>query len=290
MTRTGHRNKTPLPEDQEEELPETFEEIPAKRGNISYTFRIAELLGKCDSDATPTYTLYKYDNPGNPDDKSFIERYVREDPPTEDEIGRAFGSGRYLLMLAMPNGADTLCRTYRFRVNERYDKIAYPQAAAVPQSFAPVEKGLTGIQLIEIVERMMSRFIPLFIRNPDPDIKKLLFQNYQDTAEILKKQNLSTIKALTELRESGDNMQGEEVPEKETSIIEQIAPFLQQFLPLLTGGGAKAEAASSIVKATPQFAKIMQDRGQYKRLITHLDKTEGKEKVDKILSVLKLKR
>ncbi len=295
MPRTGHkRNTLPLPpEDREEELSEAYvEEIPLKKGSFSYTFRIAELLEKCNSDSTPTFTLYKFDNPGSPEDKSFVERYVREDPPTEDEIGRAFGSGRYVLMVAIPNGSDSICRVYKFRVNERYDKIAFPQASFALQTVPPAERGITGMQLIEIAERLASKFLPLFIRNPDPDFKKMLFQNYQDTAEILKKQHLSTIKSMEQIRElgSGDDMQGEEVAEKETSIIEQIAPYIQQFLPLLIGGGKKAEAASTIMKATPQFAAIIKDRGKYQKLIAHLDSTEGKDKVNKILTVLKLKR
>jgi len=281
--------------DDDSEAGEAFEEIEAKRGNISYTFRISELLAKCEIEETPTFTLYKYDNPSNAEEKSFIERYVRDDPPSEDEIGRSFGSGRYMLIMAVPyKKGESLCRVYRFRVHNRYDKIAYPQTAGIPQQQSQViVKDNSGIQMFEMIERLMKVLAPLLIRPSDPDLKSLIYQNYKDTAEVLKKQQLSTIRAFDGMRDQieqgGDDMP-DNTTEKEPTIIEQLAPFLQQFIPLLVGGGKRAEGVAAVARATPQFAAIVKDRGSFQRLLKHLDASEGKEKTDKILAVLKLKR
>lgn len=289
---TGHKEDSPDSEILEET--DTFEEMEIKRNNSSYSFRIQELLQKCDIEGTPTYTLYKYDNPVSGDEKSFIERYVQDDPPGEEVIGTSFGSGRYMLIMAVPwKGHDSLGRVYKFKVHSRYDKIAFQQPSVIPQQSQVIVKENSSVQMFDMFERFMRMITPLLIRPQDPDIKAMLFQNYRDTAEVLKKQQVSTIRAFEGMREQIETA-GEDMPtgtaEREPSIIEQITPFVQQFLPLLIGGGKKAEAASTLVKSTPQFAAIVKDRGNFQRLLKHLDTTEGKEKTDKILSALKLKR
>ncbi|MDD5688624.1 MAG: hypothetical protein PHE88_12420 [Elusimicrobia bacterium] len=288
---TGHA-KDELPELEESEA---FEEREVKRSNSTYSLRIQELLAKCEIQETPTFTLYKYENPVSGEEKSFIERYVQDDPPTEDVIGTSFGSGRYMLIMAAPTKVgESLARVYKFKINSRFDKLAFPQSAgAPPQQSQLIVRDNSSVQMFEMFERFMRMITPLLIRPADPDIKAFMMQNFKDTAEVLKKQQLSQVKAWEGMRDQIE-LAGEDMPtattEKETSIIEQITPFIQQFLPLLIGGGKKAEGVAAVARATPQFAAIVKDRGNFQRLLKHLDATEGKEKTDKILSALKLKR
>ncbi len=293
MSRTTGQQK--LNDEDSEVLSEAFEEIEAQRSNSTYSLRIQELLAKCDIEETPTFTLYKYENPVSGEEKSFIERYVQDDPPGEEIIGTSFGSGRYMLIMAAPTKTGkSLSRVYKFKIHSRFDKIAFPQTAGIPpQPGQVIVKDNSGVQMFEMIERLVRMLTPLLVRQSDPDLKALIFQNYRDTAEVLKKQNLQTIRAFGDMRDQleqgGDDMP-ETTTEKEPTIIEQLAPFLQQFLPVLIGGGKKAEGVAAVARATPQFAAIVKDRGSFQRLLKHLDTTEGKEKTDKILSALKLKR
>jgi hypothetical protein len=292
---TGQQQDT---NDEDSELSEAFEEIEAERSNSTYSLRIQELLSKCDIQETPTFTLYKYENPVSGEEKSFIERYVQDDPPGEEVIGTSFGSGRYMLIMAAPTKTGkSLSRVYKFKIHSRFDRLAFSPNAGMQQQPNQVivkDSGISGIQILEIIERVVKSFAPLLIRQTDPDLKSLMFQNYKDTAEVLKKQQLSTIRAFTDMRDQleqgGEDMPDTTTTEKEPTIIEQLAPFLQQFIPLLVGGGKKAEGVAAVARATPQFAAIVKDRGSFQRLLKHLDTTEGKEKTDKILSALKLKR
>jgi hypothetical protein len=80
-----------------------------------------------------------------------------------------------------------------------------------------------------------------------------------------------------------------EVDEK-PSIIDQFGPIIQQWLPLLLGGGPKAAAAGAIVQTVPQVQQIMKDKFQLRKIIAYLDQSNGPDKTDKLLAALKIQR
>src|SRR4030042_6693205 len=286
MSKTTERNKGTELEGDEIDRSDVFEEVEAKRGNITYTYRIRELLAKIELDESPSFTIYKFENPLQGDDKAFIAKFTQENPPDEDFIGREYGSGSYMRMMIAPAKKieHDLCRVYKFRVHSRYDKIAFPQpAGSIPQQqFFQPQKDST-LQAIEMFERLTRSMLPLLVRQQDPDMKALMFQNFKDTGDILKKQQMDMIRSFSALRDQGEDVANTVEEKNEPSIIEQFAPIIKHFLPLLLGGGKKAEAVSTLARATPQFAAVIKDRGMFKKLVKHLDDTRGKEDTDKAL-------
>lgn len=303
--RTGQQNIDPENERENEDL-STVEEFQDGDLNFepSFTQKITEFLQKAALDVQPVFYLYKYENYMNGEAKALIQKYKDCDPPDEDDIGRAFGSGRYLLCMAVPpsgNSKKGAMRAYRFRVHPHYDTIrnANSFVAPYPIDHRPAAVQTTGssslIEAVTILERLMLAMAPMMNREQNPDMQAMLLQNFNTTNSILKRQMLDNVDLLTDYQRKIADVQGEnmgtateELPGP--SIVEQIAPLLNEWLPRLLGGGAQAKAVQQVVKMSPQFSQIIKDRGKFKQLVSYLDKTRGKEETEKVLLALKLKR
>lgn len=282
----------------------TFEELDDSEAQIdkSYTQKIQEFLDKSKLDIAPTFYLYKYDNSINGDAKSLIKRYKDTDPPDEDDIGREFGSGRYLLAMTIPTCREWpkgCTRCYRFKLHQEYDKVRN-QYLALSQPAIPVQSVQrdTGVSdMFAMMERFIAMVLPLLQRDQNPDINALMYGNFRNTNEILKRQTMNNLELLKDYQRKVANISTEEDEEmnnspvqQETTILDQILPLVSEWLPRLINGNTESKALSNVVRSTPQFKQIVSDKTEFKRLITYLDKKEGAEKTDKILAALKLKR
>jgi len=284
------------------------EEIEIEKISPTITQKIDEFIAKQKlQDESITFYLYKYDDPRNGETKSLINKYQDCDAPDEHEIGMDFGSGRYLLMMSVPrqSNGQTLMRAYKFRVHHRYDSMMKSRELPIPaaQPVAPVQniqQAPSFTDLLAIIERMFSMMGPLINRPQNENVMDIMNQNYTAMGAMMKKSLMEQFSFMSELSKNflpgGENMnqvsynENDEVEETGSSIIEQFAPLLTQFLPMILGNGPQAQLAQNVVKHSPQFQKVVSDKAELNRIIQYLDDIQGPEKTDQVLQALRVKR
>jgi hypothetical protein len=268
---------------------------------ISVTQKISEFLAKQKIDEDqPSFYLYKYDDYRTGEGKSLINKYRDCDPPDEDDIGKEFGSGRYLLVMAIPrqlNGKG-LMRAYRFRVHPRYDSFIQKQKVLEPVreiQTQVVQSGPTFNDAFGMIERVLSIVSPLLNRPRDENVQNVLTQSYSTMGEMMKKSLMDQFRMMSELQKTmlipGETMPTttiEEEREVSPSILETLGPLLTEWLPKLLGGGPQAQVVQAAVKHSPQFQQILKDKVELNKIISYLKETQGEEKTDQILAALNI--
>lgn len=246
------------------------------------------------------YYLYKFDsNTGNA--KSFIHKYSAVEPPDEDTIGRTFGAGRYLVILAIPRcdkAPKGYMRSYQIKIHSYYDTLK--QAPAAPAPTIIQQSGGNFSDAFEMIAKIVAIITPLLQRSQQPqvpDMSAMLFKTYEATNEVLKKSMTENVKNLGEMQrkilslENGEmNTEVDTDEEEETSLLETLKPLIMEWLPKLIGNSPESKVVQSVVKNTPQFKRIISNKQEFKTLVSYLDQQQGKEVTDKVLGSLKLKR
>lgn len=278
-----------------EEFGEESGIMPTIQGRIYAFLQRAEL-----SEAEPVFTLFKYENYVSGEGKAFLQKFEDCDPPDEQSIARLYGSGRYLLILNVPpikGKSKGLTRTYRFRVHPAFDK-SDSTTPNLPQYLPQPHTGNGMVEAFGVLEKLLVMLVPLFNRPRDENVLGILNANYTAVNDLMKKQMQDNLRVLTDYQRSIADL-GEMQPMYETeqeeetttpSIIEQFGPLIQQWIPLLMGGGPQAKAAGAMVKAVPQVQQIMKDKIQLRRIINYLDQTNGPDATDQLLAALKIQR
>jgi hypothetical protein len=268
-------------------------------------------------EATPKLYLYKFDNPNDGKGKKLISRWENSEVPDEHGIGLMFGSGKYLMIATLPGLKKNNVKAWTFAIHPYYDELRRNQQIAgnppTVQGFPTIPTPLKvftepqpaqpnptemGLRMVREVIQMLS---PLLAQpksgNTVDNAGALMMQNYQMMQEVLKGNLVSNTKLYADMAKmardgvppADDTDEDEDEPEAQ-SIIEKIMPMLQEWLPVLLGEGPKARAAVATVKALPQFQELKGNPGELSRVVAYLDKTEGKEKADKLLKRLKVNR
>jgi len=271
--------------------------------SLSYIDQVNDFIGRNNLlETEAVYYLYKYDgNSGN--SKSFIHKYSEQDPPDEDTIGRTFGSGRYLVMLAIPRcekAPKGYMRAYNIKIHAHYDTLRIQQAPAAPAAPTIIQQSGGGFnEAFEMIAKIVAIITPLLQKSQQqqgPDMSAMLFKTYETTSEVLKRSMMENIKNQGELQrkmmalENGDTEVENDTEDEETSLIDTIKPLLLEWLPKLIGDSPQSKVVQQVVKNTPQFKQIINNKKEFKTLVTYLDQQQGKEITDKVLGSLKLKR
>lgn len=284
-----------------------FEEIDLKKVSLSLSYidRVNDFIKRNELlEVSTVYYLYKFDNVQSGQQKSFISKYTDNDAPDEDQIGKEFGSGRYLVVMAVSpceKAPEGLMRAYQIRIHPHYDTLRSKQTALpapVPQTTIIQQPANNLSDTIDVITKLIGAIAPLLAQRqqPGPDINALLFKTYENTSEVLKKNMIENVKVAADLQrklastENGGSEEMQTELEEETSLLETLKPLLVEWLPKLIGDNPQAKAVQTIVKTTPQFKQIISNKREFKTLVSYLDQQQGKETTDKILSNLKLKR
>lgn len=301
MSKNTRQNENDDGEQMVNETP--FEEYTEKDGFVdpSYLARINTFIAMAKADVSDaTCYLYKYDNYTSGEAKSTLHKYDGGDIPDQDEVGKQWGSGRYLLVLGIPasGGRKALMRAYKFRINPVYDiqRTGLPAAQQVPVSHDSGKNGMA--EAFTMLQGLLAMLIPLFQRpSESPDMNKILMGNFDMFGGLMKKQMMENIELMNDyqrrlqlVKEGADMRNDDEGEEQAATIIDQLKPLLAEWLPKLIGGGREAKVVSKIVKDSQMFKEIAKNQNMVRSLISYLDKEKGREESDKILSTLGMQR
>lgn len=295
--------KSEIPENDllEQDTPGGVEVQTEEFEALSYVDQINDFIARNNLlEIEAVYYLYKFDsNTGNA--KSFIHKYSAVEPPDEDTIGRTFGAGRYLVILAIPRcdkAPKGYMRSYQIKIHSYYDTLK--QAPAAPAPTIIQQSGGNFSDAFEMIAKIVAIITPLLQRSQQPqvpDMSAMLFKTYEATNEVLKKSMTENVKNLGEMQrkilslENGEmNTEVDTDEEEGTSLLETLKPLLLEWLPKLIGNSPESKVVQSVVKNTPQFKRIISNKQEFKTLVSYLDQQQGKEVTDKVLGSLKLKR
>jgi hypothetical protein len=271
----------------------------------SLSGRVMSFLQRIDiDDQSPVYYLSKYDHYGNGEQKAFVGKFEDCEPPDEAMIGARYGAGRYILTCQVPatNNRKAVCRVYRFRVSPSFDKSNSTSTLTpnhpIMQPPVVVNQQASMSEALAMVEKIMMMLVPLVNRPRDENVLGILQQNYSSVNDLMKKQMQDNLKMITDYQRTIASISEEtemattttDEPEDKPTIMEQFAPLIQQWMPILLGGGPRAAAAGALVQTVPQVQEILKDKLQLRKIISYLDNEHGVNKTDQILGALKIQR
>ena len=261
----------------------------------------------------PVYYVYKFDNPVSGAAKELISKTQFCEPPDEEEIGRAHGSGRYLICVSIAksaNRSDGKMRAYKIRLHKRYDDLkrendrqsnplTHPATASMPPP--AVMQNQPSYDVFGMMERMITMFTtminPLINRPRDENVQELIKSMYGTVGNMMQSSMMDNYKMIAEIKRNAieGNQDVNQIDttvdeEQQPTIINQIIPLLSEFLPKILGSGAKSEAVREVVRMTPQFKRLIRDRAELVRVIRYLDQTKGTDETNKILTALRVAR
>jgi hypothetical protein len=263
-------------------------------------------------------TLYKHDNPKGGREKVQVWEWHNE-IPSAHSIGLQFGSGRYTILFKIPK--KKAIRGYTFRLSEYYDEMRRAQNSPVSQlpgampPYYPVTGGKThatennGLEAsLNVIERIFSGMVmPMMARINQPavapaqlpDFSGMAMQNYQNMMTLAKTNALEmarmgrmlTDKTINDsIAGETDDMDTQDDPSRPPTILEQIMPLVNQFLPMLLNNNPAASAAVNVVKQMPQYKELAANPAQLAEVVNYLDKSKGKAATTKILKKLNIPR
>ena len=241
-------------------------------------------------------SLYRYINPSFGDRKSLVFQWEGT-MPSEHEIGITYGSGRYSVFVTLTDKTGKR-RIYnsKFRISEEYDKLKNGVIPQAQQANSTANFDAT----FNLIAKVITLFQPLLVTtkgNGDNKelMKDILMDNYKATNEILKRSAIDNTQFYNDIqRRAIDLPEVVEDEEESTGIsqlIQQIAPLIERFLPVITGkADVKQKAAIGLIRELPEYTGIIKDRKKTKALITFIDKQHGQEVTDRLLKKLGLTR
>jgi len=241
--------------------------------------------------------VYKYDNPTTGDLKVLCDR-LEEEIPDPHAIGLQYGSGRYMVMVSIPNGTtqERKVKGLRFRLHARYDELRKAAAGGGGASPVPLAVAVApqaslreGVEIVRSVVEMLAPLIAAQ-RSSSPDVSKILESSYDMTQAILRKSVENSQHLINQVQEARLAQNPADDRDEEPDFLGRVMPLLEQFLPVLLGGGAQAKTTAAMVRSLPQFSKVISNKDEMSRIVAWLDKMHGREKCDRLLSALRVNR
>lgn len=254
-----------------------------------------------------TVTLYKYDTPTGNERKSYVWQWTDE-TPTLHEIGNNWGSGKYLLIVSFPRLKDGRrpVRSYKFRIHQSFDlKRAmnpYMPMNGIPGTGFPamINQGSGQNNQLKEVLTMMQQMIlmlsPLIQKQESPVNQQAMLATVNLQNDIIKQSAKSNLELYRDMMANimsntqNHEVEDEEEEEKANGFLELLEPLLEKYLPLILGNSARSNTTIKTLKSLPQFKQVLNNKGELKRVIDHLDQTQGKDKTNKVLQKLKVQR
>lgn len=250
-------------------------------------------------------TLYKYVNSDQGTERSQIAEY-RNAVPSAHEIGIRFGSGKYIMILVVPKQGkrprQITTRTIRLHAN--YDNLMMDERKkSMPEAMQGINPYIIQQQLppqqdtmkatLSIMREVFAMLTPLLAsRNNTGNgggVKEII-QEYAALKDILKINAQDNINFYSEMQRKAIEMSPETIETEKPSIIEQLIPLLNNLVPALLKNDKKAIATVNTVKMMPQFKDVVNNTGDIKKLVDHLDKSYGKVKVNGLLKKFNIVR
>lgn len=273
----------------------------------STDFVLKQFLDRCDiEEEYYSVTLRKFDKPSGKN-SSIIDQW-EDEILSEHEIGIKYGPGRYILIINAKdkNGKDRV-GSKRIKLHDRYQKLheeylltggnLYTKENVVSNPINNNSFGNDPIsQSLNIMRQMMSMFLPLITaqNNKNQDPGEMMAGVYKSINSAMKNSLLDNTQMFNDMQRKVLSMEPVYETEEEVtgvkSLIETIAPLLENVLPLILGGGKTSGATIGMVQKTAQYQALVKSKAHVKGLVEYIEGKHGKEVTEKLLDKFKIKR
>ena len=271
-------------------------------------------------EATPRVQVFKFDHDKSGQDNMCVGYFSGEDVPNKHQIGLKFGAGRYRVQGVIPKGKNKSNNredfTTTFRLHPVYDeyhrdferqrinKAIAPAGAApgiTPAANSPTES-------IVLMKEMFAMILPLMRANQTAaaaaaqqtkESPAELFNTYAIMQKLLKANLFDTAETYREFNRRYQTGPGEDIQDAEAgvtdekeggSLLEKIIAMIEPFFGLIASKSPTAAIAAQGLKAAPQFVEILNDPQLCRMIVSHFDRTKGREKSDIALKNIGINR
>lgn len=275
-------------------------EVSALMGDTSADEKLREWAARSNPENLTIKTyVYKYDNAFSGDHKMLCDR-IDDDIPDPHQIGLAYGSGRYMMIVDIPRGAAQKkdVKALRFRLHSRYDdlkkqntgvNLVSPVAVAAPVVNNSMSEGIAMFRaVVEVLRPLLE--VRQVAASSGPDVGKILEGQYDMVQSMMKKSLMSGQELIDQVHRAKLENAPADPADDEPDFLTKAMPLIQQFLPLVLNGGGAGAATAAAIRAVPEVRAVIGDRAALSRVVSWLDRSQGKEKSDRILAALKVKR
>jgi len=242
-----------------------------------------------------TASLYKYD-PVIKQKQAMCDTR-KNDILSMHDVGMLLGSGEYRYLVTFPPETKIPPKAFKFNIHPIYDQYREKSGLTSNQQQNILHGGNGKSSMMETMEmmKMMVEIIKPMIPQPSAQINPLdtLMQSYSMTKEVLKnnlRENVGLYRELAKQQSETPEGDGMETETEEKGILDTILPLIDKFAPLLLGNNLQSQAAVAAVRALPEIKNVVKKPDELKKIIAAVEGELGKEKADRILARLKIKR
>lgn len=253
-------------------------------------------------------TLYKYENADSGTDKAQIGIW-KNDIPDRHSIGLTHGAGKYTLLIIKPKSStgDRKITSRTFKLHEHYNTLmAEEKAKKQPhivdnRPYYPPPQENNSLDTFKMVssmmQNMMSMITPIIQAAIAPkQIETPQQQNplsqYGMIEKLLQNNAKNNIEFYGELQKKMIDKDIEANSEHEPTILQQLLPMIDKFLPMFTQKKPSVEAENLLqsIKGSNEYKEITSNKETVNTLINHLEQKHGKTKLNTVLKNLNIKR
>jgi hypothetical protein len=250
-------------------------------------------------DDTYSVTLYQYEQKSG--NKKALCGSWEDEIPTINDIGMMYGSGRYRMYITFPGNEDrkhNKINSYVFYIHAHYDKLRQKPINNVPaigsMGFDQAAGMDSAFQMFQKVFAMILPIMSMGKQEQSPPMQEMLVENYRTMNEVMKANFLDQQKMYVDLmRDRADLGEVEPAETEETgmsALLKTALPIIEGMFPNLKGNEQADIDIQNQVKQNPQFQALLKNRGDFQKVITHLDKSYGKKEVNQMLKNLEIPR
>jgi len=241
--------------------------------------------------------LYKMSGKHSNKNRVFCKRY-NDEVPEPEEVGEIFGAGRYKVMITFPamKSKDKKLKTYTFTLHDFYDRnkmgIEQPQQPQQPQQTSNTPEVYMSMmnQVFGMVQNMIQPMLAnQQIQQPKFNPAEMMGEFMGSMMPTFGKMAEDQMSMITDMAKKQIGLPVVEASEEEESFLSSVLPMIKEFLPYLTEQNQATQAVTAkMVQQTKQYKMLKSNNALLGRLVQDLVKTEGEEKVKKLLEKLNL--
>ncbi len=254
-------------------------------------------------------TLYKYDNADSGSGKAQIGVW-KNDIPDRHTVGLKHGAGKYTILIIKPksNTGDRKITSRTFKLHEHYNTLQleeqnknnpYANMPGMNPMMFPVQQPQhDNMDMIKVMQQMMANTMQMLTPilaaaiAPKGNGNGNPLDQYSMVDKLLQNNAKNNIEFYGELQKKMIDKDIELGSEENPTLIQQILPLIDKFLPMFTSSKTTPDAENTLkaIKESDQYKEVIKDKSVVKQLISHLEDKHGKVKVSKVLKKLNITR
>ena len=191
-----------------------------------------------------------------------------------------------------------MVRHIDFELDASWDELGIKNRQYQQAPIIQHDSGESLVKALTLLQGLIGTLAPIMRSDSPPDMQKMINDQYNFMGGLVKKSMMENMNLMHDYQRKlamlknvkNNDQQSEEEEEDFTSLIQQILPFITEWLPKLLNGGAEGKVVKNVVRGSQMFKEITKSKRMVTALINYLDSTRGEDETDQILRSLSMRR